>query len=338
LEKYKAIYLNDNGLARIQSVYSIETHNAIDELVDLDEKVYTKSDLRSLETTNTQIIFSTWGMPKLSEEEIRRYFPNLKIVFYAAGSVHHFATPFLNCGVRVVSAWAANAVPVAEFTFAQIILANKGYFLAQQIMKEQGYNAARQLTDQHFNGTYGCTVGIIGAGMIGQKVIELLNICNLRVKILVYDPFLNEDTATALGVTLCSLEELFEKSHVVSNHLANNSQTVGILNYELFKRMKPSTTFINTGRGAQVVESDLVRALNEFPNRSALLDVTDPEPPEKEHPFFTMHNVFLTSHISGSIGDETYRMADFMLEELELYLSSQKLKYEVTAKMLEVMA
>ncbi|MFR1477023.1 MAG: NAD(P)-dependent oxidoreductase [Hydrogeniiclostridium mannosilyticum] len=68
------------------------------------------------------------------------------------------------------------------------------------------------------------------------------------------------------------------RKQTISNHLANNPQTAGMLNYGLFRRMKPNATFINTGRGAQVVEADLVRA-EEEPGRTALLDVTDPVEP-----------------------------------------------------------
>ena len=76
------------------------------------------------------IAFATWGMPALTKEEIARFLPRLKVVFYAAGTVQYFARPFLESGVRVFSAWAANAVPVAEYAFAQISLAAKGYFQA----------------------------------------------------------------------------------------------------------------------------------------------------------------------------------------------------------------
>ena len=87
------------------------------------------------EFAGVEFIFSTWGMPRFSAEEIRRYFPDLRAVFYAAGSVQGFARPFLDCGVRVFSAWAANAIPVAAYTVAQILLAAKGFFPAWRIMK-----------------------------------------------------------------------------------------------------------------------------------------------------------------------------------------------------------
>jgi phosphoglycerate dehydrogenase-like enzyme len=96
--------------------------------------------------------------------------------------------------------------------------------------------------------------------------------------------------------------------------------------------------FINTGRGAQVVEEDLVRALTEKPTRTALLDVTFPEPVPKGHPFYTMANVILTPHLAGSKGRELVRMGMYMAEEFERYITGAPLRYEVTLKQLATMA
>lgn len=113
----KTIYLCE-GEPKIRNVYGTE------------ERIYTKADVlqNPLHFRDTEFVFSTWGIPVFTEEEIKEYLPSLKAVFYGAGSVQKFARPFLNCGVKVFSAWAANAVPVAEYTVAQIILANKGFF------------------------------------------------------------------------------------------------------------------------------------------------------------------------------------------------------------------
>ena len=103
-------------------------------------------------------------------------------------------------------------------------------------------------------------------------------------------------------------------------------------------RKKGNATFINTGRGAQIVEADLIRALKEVPTRTALLDVTFPEPPEADSPFWTMQNVFLTPHIAGSMGKEVARMGSYMAEDFTRVLNREAPKWEVTLKMLETMA
>ena len=332
----KAIFLCEKT-DKIFSVFTDETVSELQKLTDIEKKVYIKEEVFRDPALFSDIafIFSTWGMPEFTEDEIKLCFPSLKCVFYGAGSVQKFARPFLACGVKVFSAWAANAVPVAEFTVAQIILSNKGYFLSQRLYHTQGNKAAKDAFKK-CNGNYGETVGIIGAGMIGKLVIKMLKQYNLKV--IVFDPFLSDEKADELGVEKCELVELFERAFVVSNHLANNEQTKGMIHYDHFRRMRENAVFINTGRGAQVVEDDLVRVLQERPDLTALLDVTYPEPPVDNHPFYTLPNCLLTPHVAGSAGDEVSRMGEYMLEEYEKYLMGEACKYEVTHKMLKTMA
>ncbi len=331
-----AIFLCEES-DKIFEVFDLSVRTRLSELVKIEEKIYTKADVLGDPDrfVGVEFVFSTWDMPVFSEEEIRATLPSLKCIFYGAGTVQRFARPFLASGVKVFSSWAANAVPVAEMTVAQIILSNKGYFLSNRLYHREGRDSARRAFEI-CRGNYGETVGIIGAGMIGKLVIKMLKEYNLKV--LVFDPFLPDDKATELGVKKCSLEELFERSFVVSNHLAHNPQTVGMLNYELFSKMRENAVFINTGRGAQVVEDDLVRVLSERSDLTALLDVTYPEPPAESHPFYTLENCLMTPHIAGSAGDEVARMGEFMLCELEAYLSGEATKYEVSEEMLRTMA
>ena len=332
----KAIFLCEKD-DKIFKVYDEETIRELQTLVGIEKALYSKADILNAPEafSDVELVFSTWNIPKFTEEEIRAYLPSLKCVFYGAGSVQSFARPFLNCGVKVFSAWAANAVPVVEMTVAQIILSNKGYFLTSRLYSEKGHREARDAFKKAC-GNYGETVGIIGAGMIGKLVIEMLK--NYKLRVLVFDPFLPDEKACELGVEKCDLPTLFERSFAVSNHLANNEQTRGMLTYELFSRMRENAVFINTGRGAQVVEDDLVRALSERPDLTALLDVTFPEPPEDGHPFYTLPNCILTPHIAGSAGDEVARMGLYMLRECQSYLAGKPCRYEVTEKMLETMA
>lgn len=318
-------------------VYSEKVLSALEAEAGLDRTIYNKAQVLQApeKFADVQYIFSTWGMPSMTEEEIAQYFPKLEAVFYAAGSVQHFARPFLNRGALVFSAWAANAVPVAEYAAAQIVLAAKGFFASSRAMSMgdlSGSNTAKAAA----RGNYGDCVGIIGAGMVGKAVIGMLKHYNLRV--LVFDPFLPDAVAAELGVEKCSLEELFARCAVVSNHLANNEQTKGMLRGCHFAAMRPYATFLNTGRGAQVVEEDLCRVLRERTDLTAVLDVTEPEPPLADSPFYRLPNCILSPHIAGSLGDEVCRMAEYMLEEYRLYIAGQPTHYSVTLKMLETMA
>lgn len=321
----------------IKRVYTESQTKYLIENAGLDGVVYTKDSVieNAPKFKDVEIIFSTWGMPHFSVEEIKSTFPSLKCVFYAAGTVQSFAREFLACGVKVFSAWAANAVPVAEYTVAQIVLANKGFFTTSAFHSVGDIEISQKIKSSVI-GNYDVDIGIIGAGMIGKLVINMLK--NYRLRIKVFDPFLADDTAAELGVKKCSLEELFSTCMVISNHLANNEQTRGMLNYALFSKMLPYATFINTGRGAQVVEDDLQKVLSERSDVTAILDVTYPEPPEPGHPFYSLRNCILTPHIAGSMGNEVVRMAEYIIEEYERYISGEQCLYEVNEKMLETMA
>ncbi|MDR2178074.1 MAG: hydroxyacid dehydrogenase [Treponema sp.] len=293
-------------------------------------------ETRKTEWKDVEFLFSTWGAPKLNREQLEQYFPGLKAVFYAAGSVQEFARPYLERGIRIFSAADANAAPVIEFTSAEIVLANKGFFRSALLYSAGRYPEARQYASA-FPGNYDTPVGIIGAGKIGSGVIQRLN--DYRLNVRVFDPFLGAADARKLGAEKTdSLEELFKNCFVISNHLANNEQTRNMLDYRYFSLMGDYGVFINTGRGAQVVEDDLIRALTEKPGRTALLDVTWPEPVPGGHPFYTMDNVILTPHIAGSGGRELARMGMYMADEFERYSTGAPLRREVTAEKLATLA
>ncbi len=335
--KPKAIFMGTE--AAIANAYSKETKAALGESLELLPAYYTEDALRDgkphPELKDVAYAFSTWGIATLSEAELAALLPGLKAVFYAAGTVQYFARPFLSRGIAVFSAWGANAVPVAEVTAAEIVLANKGFF--QTMHKGSGETWTEHDFMRPHPGNYNTNVGIVGAGMIGSLVIEKLKGCRLNVK--VFDPFLRAERAALLGVEkVDALPALFAACHVISNHLANNPQTLGMIDKRCFDKMADNAVFINTGRGQQVAEADLIAALKEKPGRVAVLDVTWPEPPEKGSELYTLPNVILTPHMAGSIGNEVARMGEYMLEEFRAFSAGKPTKYRVTEKMLETMA
>ncbi len=324
----------------IDNAYSAETKAELNKHLSMIDECFCNKQFENEEPPKekfrrVEYIFSTWNMAVLSEKKIEEYFPSLRAVFYAAGTVQYFAKPYLDRGIKIFSAWGANAVPVAETTVAQIILANKGYF--QTVHRGESGGWYQHDAGKPYSGNFNTNVGIIGAGMIGRLVIEMLK--NYKLNVLVFDPFLPDETAKSLGVEKVSrVTELFERCSVVSNHLANNPQTENMIDKACFEKMGRNAVFINTGRGKQVNESDMIAALKECPERVALLDVTFPEPPEKGSELYSMKNVFLSPHLAGSIGNEIQRMGEYMLSEFLAFESGKPTKYEVTAGMLETMA
>lgn len=316
-------------------VYTAEVLKKLSEYGELSEKINQNNLKENADfLKDCEYAFSTWGMPKFTKEEIKEYMPSLKAVFYAAGTVQYFAKPFLESGVKVFSAFAANAVPVAEYTFAQISLASKGFFQASKFYRVL---PAKSLTHANSSpGNFGCKVGLVGLGAIGCMVAERLKA--LDVEVFAYDPFVSQEKADEYGVKLVSLETIFSECDVISNHLANKKELENIFNYKLFKLMKKRSTFINTGRGAQVAEYSLALSLLLHPSRTFVADVLKHEVFPYINPLFWCPNAILTPHIAGSTGNEPQRMAYYMMEELEQFTSGGNTKYEVTLESLERMA
>lgn len=331
--KNTAILCNDK--AKIAYVYSGGRRERIAAISKLYPDIVTSDSIEDNAEVlkDTEAVFSTWGMPLLTESQLEML-PSLKAVFYAASSVKGFAKPLLDRDIRIVSAWGANAIAVAEFTVAQIILANKGFFRNQRDAK----NPELRTKNVCFrgNGNYGETISILGAGQVGRCVIEHLK--NYNLAILVFDPFLETSVAEKLNVEKVSLQEAFARGYTISNHLADVPETRGLITEQHFVRMRPNATFMNTGRGATVVEEDLIDVLIKRPDISAVLDVTNPEPPAADSPFYTLPNVVLTSHIAGSLNDEVRRMADCMIDEYLAWESGRQLRYCVTEEMLATTA
>lgn len=321
----------------IARVYAEETLERLCALTEAEPVQYDKAAVVAdpEKFRDTRFIFSTWGMPVFTEEEIGEYFPDLEAVFYAAGTVQAFARPFLRRGVRIFSAWMANGVPVAEYTVAQIILANKGFYLRSALMSRGQVEQARVMAG-NYPGNYDVQIGIIGTGAIGARVCEMLK--PYRMQVLACSLDLTEEKAKALGVRISDIDTIFRTCHVVSNHLPNNSRTVGMLTKAHFASMRPYATFLNTGRGAQVDETGMIEVLRQRQDLTAVLDVTYPEPPLPDSPLFSLPNCILTPHVAGSAGNEVHRMSAWMAEEYDLYRAGDTCRYEVTGEMLATMA
>ena len=280
------------------------------------------------------VIFSGWGAPVL-DAAFMAAAPNLKAFFYGSGSIRGIVTDaFWERDIPICSAWAANAVPVAEFTLAQIILCLKRAWHAAQTIRSEGqYLNHREL---HMTGMYGSTVGLVSLGMIGRMVAEHLQ--RFEVNVIAYDPFVSAADAAARGMRLCGLDEVFEQADVVSLHTPWLKETEGMITGDHFRRMKPYSAFINTARGAVIREDEMIAVLQARPDITAALDVTYPEPPLPGSPLFTLPNVMLTPHIAGSMDGECHRMGRYMVDELQRFLAGEPLRYSLTREQAERMA
>lgn len=319
---------------QIDKIYGQDTQLEIAQLVDIPLTPVTEEHYLGSNQSwpEVEVIFSGWGMTVMDETFFSR-FPRLKIVFYGAGSVKpHVTDAFWRRGIRITNAAAANAIPVAEYTCAQIIQAlKKGWQTALYIRKE------RKFPDYAIPpGAYQTTVGLLSLGLIGRMVAKRLR--HYDVKIIAYDPLVTQEEARRLQVTLVSLEEIFSLSDVVSCHTPWLPETYRMIRGHHFASLKPQASFINTARGAIVFEEEMIEVLQERLDIMAILDVTDPEPPAQGSLLYKLENVILTPHIAGSMGNECRRMGQYMVKELQRYLSGEPLLYEVKEDQALVMA
>jgi len=256
----------------------------------------------------------------------------LKAVFYAAGNVKAFAPSLIEHGITLMSAWAINAIPPAEMCLSQILLSLRGYFrTVRQYRELKTFDAKKYWRP----GVQDETIGLIGLGYIGSLLRQKLR--DYPLKVIAHDPFLTDARAKELDVTPVSLEDVFAKAYIVSNHIPDLENTRGVLDRKLFASMRDGATFINTGRGVQVVEADLIAVLKTRPDLTALLDVTWPEPPAPDSELWRLPNVVVSPHIGGTTGHEVVRLADCAIEEFEAWQAGKKLRYEVTREIFKTM-
>jgi len=274
---------------------------------------------------DAEVIFSGWGSPKLDEEFLAKA-PKLKAYFYGAGSIRNVVTPaFWERDIPICSAYEANAVPVAEYCLSQILFSLKlGWKSVMQIKRNQAFPGRDWVP-----GAYDTTVGLVSLGMIGRLTAELLKPFDLRV--IAYSTSLTPEGADELGIdAVCSLDEVFQRSHVVSLHTPWLPQTENMIQGRHFRMLRPEATFINTARGAVVNEPEMIEVLQERPDLWAILDVTHPEPPVSGSPLYTLPNVILTHHIAGSMFGECRRMGQYMIDDCQHFLAGEPMEHEIS--------
>lgn len=287
--------------------------------------------LKSGRFREADVLLGTWRMPKL-DEELLDALPELKAVFYAAGTVKPFMTDAAwNRGVVVCSAWQANSLPVAEYSLATILLSLKRVWHYSRMMRSANVSPGALFIP----GAYKSKVGLVSLGAVGRATAKMLAPFDLSVR--AYDPYFPTAEAEELGIQLVSLEELFSSCDVVSLHPPLIPETERMVSGRLIASMKEGATLINTSRGGVVAEEELIKVLSQRPDLCAILDVTDPEPPALDSPLRLLPNVVLTPHLAGSRQAECARMGRWMTQELQRFASGEPLRFALTRQMVERM-
>ncbi len=331
MARMRGLYLGT--ASSINRAYAPHAQAELARMLEMRERPLSAEQVRSDPALlrDVDVLMSTWGMVTL-DAEVLDATESLKLVCYAAGSVKCFVTDALWArGIRLTHAAAQNAVPVAEFTAALVVMALKQAFRAERQVR-----ATQRFDQPVIVGAYQNRVGLVSMGVIGRLTAERLK--SLDVEVVAYDPAPSAALSASLGVTYVSLAELFSTCDVVSLHTPWLPTTERMINEPLLSSMRPGAALINTSRGAVVDETDLIAVFSQRPDLSAYLDVTHPEPPVASSPLYTLPNVVLFPHIAGSVGREVWRMGDAMVQELQRFIAGEPLQQEVVPHMLATMA
>lgn len=306
----------------VPALFDDATRSRLEQLVRID--LGRACDLDDLDSA-TEVLLTCWGAPRLDAAALTRL-PKLRAVIHAAGSVKGIVTDACReRGIEISSAAAVNAIPVAEFTVAMIVLANKQALrLARRYQELRGAWRAGAIPDEV--GGFGRTVGVCGASLIGRRVIDMLRSYDVRV--LLDDPYVDAAEAARLGVELVDLDELCARSDVVSLHAPALPSTRHLVDARRLGLMRDGTTLINTARGA-LVDTGALTAELVSGRLSAVLDHTEPEILPSDSPLYELPNVVLTPHIAGSLGNELHRLGRAAVDELGRFVAGEPFRHPV---------
>jgi len=308
--------------------YSLNDQEELQSIVELVGGVPKKTEYTrkwlSQNIKEAEACITGWGSIPF-DEEILDEARKLKILFHTAGSVRSCYDKAIGRNIRMVSNTSVNAIPVAEFTLGIILSGLKGIYHYQERFRSKA-KAVWKRDISVSPGYYGTTIGIIGLGYVGYKLVKLLQ--QFDFKVLVYSGHLDEDKACRLNVRKVSLDKLMSQSDAVILCASNLPENRHMIDTRRLALMKDNALLVNIARGTLVDEDALVKELKRG-RITAFLDVTDPEPPEEGHLFYTLSNCILTPHIAGSFGTECHRLGKATLSEIKRYLKGKPLKNEL---------
>ncbi|MFC4769403.1 NAD(P)-dependent oxidoreductase [Effusibacillus consociatus] len=221
--------------------------------------------------------------------------------------------------VVVVAAKGCNANSVAEYVIAGIFQ-HARFLSACDTLTRSGLWDRKNCMGHELHGK---TLGVIGVGDIGQRLAIRARAFGMNV--VAYDPYIANSHMLVqdFGVDLTSLEDVCRMSDYISVHVPLTTATHHLIGHPELSVMKETAVIINTSRGGIIDERALLSCLEQSPQRFAILDVREVEPPAPEDPFRLLPNVILTPHIAGVTHESSQRVAEFIFRDIDRVLSGQ---------------
>lgn len=249
--------------------------------------------------------------------------PNLKLVAVSRGGpVNIDMTAARERGITVVNTPGRNATAVAEFTIGAILAETRKIREGHEALRKGIWRGDLYRADVTGRELNELTVGVIGYGNIGTKVVKLLRAFGTRV--LVCDPYVQLSQEDRLArVEHVALDELLQRSDVVSMHPRVTDETRKMINADTLRTMRPGTIFVNTARGPLVDYDALYDALESGHLAGAMLETFSVEPVPEDWPLLQLPNVTLTPHIAGASVRTVTFAAEQAAEEVRRYIAGE---------------
>ena len=241
----------------------------------------------------------------LSAQQIEKA-PQLRVIARHGVGVDNVAVETATRrGIPVLITPRANLRSVAEHVFALALAVSRNLLRADRYVREGRFAERDSLMGREL---FGETLGVIGLGRIGEEVARI-GAAGFGMRVLGYDPYLEEKAARAKGVEpMSSLDELLSACDLVSVHVPLTQETRGLLGTRELGLMRPGSVLVQAARGGVVDEGALVEALRGGPLAGAGIDVFGEEPPPADHPLFSVENAVLSPHTAASTRQAMRRM------------------------------
>ena len=249
--------------------------------------------------------------------------PGLKLIAVCRGGPVNIDVAAAHArGVTVVNTPGRNAAAVAEFTIGMILAETRLITIGHSSLAAGEWRGDLYRADRTGNELSALTVGVVGYGQIGTRVVRLLKAFGCRI--LVADPYvqLSPDDRDD-GVAKVALDELLARSDVVTLHARVTPETTGFIGRRELGLMKPSAYLINTARGPLVDYQALYEALSGGSIRGAALETFAVEPVPPDLPLLGLPNVTLTPHIAGASLQTVERSAAMIAEEVRRHIDGE---------------
>ncbi len=231
-------------------------------------------------------------------------------------------------GVMVANAPQSNTLSAAEHTMALLLAMARNVPQADAALRQGRWERSKwtgvELSDK--------TLGIVGLGRIGKLVAQRALAFGMRL--IAFDPFVSEDRARQMSVTLVDLDTLISRADFVTLHVARTPETVGLVNEDLLARARPGIRFVNVARGGIIDEAALAEAIRRGQVAAAALDVFDEEPCT-DSPLFGLDNVVVTPHLGASTVEAQDKAGETIAEQVLLALRGEFVPFAVNVSAAE---